>query len=114
MEELKKITSNHFNKMKIGSHEVTTLCMNDKLNESNSRDDSKSDSTDIIFMTHRTLIDPQIRHANNFDLVGSIVIIDEAHKLAEACEQSDSASIDETEIDAALNDINYVIQFEFL
>lgn len=74
----------------------------------------KSVQSDIIFVPYSYLIDPTIRDANDIDLGKSIVIIDEAHNVNRVCEDSASASIKDTDISAALRDLNSVNFFYLL
>lgn len=69
----------------------------------------KSIESDVIFIPYSYLIDPIIRDANDIDLKRSIIIIDEAHNVNRVCEDSASASIKDTDISAALKDLNAVL-----
>lgn len=69
----------------------------------------KAIESDILFIPYSYLIDPIIRDANDIDLKHSIIILDEAHNVNRVCEDSASESIKDTDISAALRDLNSVI-----
>lgn len=71
----------------------------------------RSTESDIIFIPYGYLIDPIVRKANDIDLGLSVVILDEAHNVNRVCEDSASASVKDTEISAAIRDLNSVILF---
>lgn len=74
---------------------------------------AKSETSDIVFIPYGYLIDPIIREANNIELERSIIILDEAHNVNHVCEDSASTSINDSEITAAIRDLNSVILFQF-
>lgn len=69
----------------------------------------KAIDSEIIFIPYSYLIDPTIRKANDIDLDQSIIILDEAHNVNQVCEDSASTSIKDTDLSAALRDLNSVI-----
>lgn len=69
---------------------------------------AKSAGSDIVFIPYGYLIDPIIRKANDIDLNRSIIILDEAHNVNHVCEDSASTAIKDTEITAAIRDLNTV------
>lgn len=74
----------------------------------------RSSVSDIVFIPYGYLIDPIVREANEIDLKRSIIIIDEAHNVNHVCEDSASTSINDTEITAAIRDLNSVILCTFI
>lgn len=55
-------------------------------------------SADIIFMPYNYLLDANIRSNFKFDLNKSIIIIDEAHNVAQSAEQIHSFEISEKQL----------------
>lgn len=74
----------------------------------------RSAKSDIIFIPYGYLIDPIVRKANDIDLERSIVILDEAHNVNRVCEDSASTAIKDTDISAAIRDLNSVIFLHFI
>lgn len=73
----------------------------------------KSADSDIVFIPYVYLIDPIIRKAYEIDLKQSIIILDEAHNVNRVCEDSASTSIKDSEITAAIRNLNLVISCVF-
>lgn len=71
----------------------------------------KSIKSDIIFIPYSYLIDPTLRKANDIDLENTIVILDEAHNVSRVCEDSASSSMKNSDIRAAIKDLNAVSIF---
>lgn len=69
----------------------------------------ESVESDIIFIPYGYLIDPTIRESNDIDLTDTIVMLDEGHNVNRVCEDSASSSIKDTDIKAAIKDLNNVI-----
>jgi len=68
---------------------------------------------DIVFMPYNYLLDPQIRCTNkDINLTGGIVILDEAHNVPQICEQAASVEFKQSDIEAAIEDVQFLVQLD--
>lgn len=74
----------------------------------------RNKDAEIVFMPYNYLLDPNIRHTNQVDLKGSIIILDEAHNVEKMCEDSACTYITSTNIGIAIRDLTYVSVLFFL
>lgn len=63
---------------------------------------------EIVFMPYNYLLHPQIREASKINLKNAIVILDEGHNVETFCEESASSVLKSTQIEAAIENANYV------
>lgn len=61
---------------------------------------------DLIFMPYNYLIDEKIRENFALDLTNSVVIIDEAHNIAQCCEDISSFNINTDQLDTVIKEVH--------
>lgn len=70
-----------------------------------------SRDAEIVFLPYNYLLDPKIRDFCAIDLKNAIVILDEAHNVEKACEQSSCASITTMDLTDAKQELNRVTYY---
>lgn len=71
----------------------------------------RSSKVDMLFMPYNYLLDASIRKTLNFQLKGSLVILDEAHNVMQVCEDSSSMTFEVKDVAVALHEVDVVLQF---
>lgn len=66
-------------------------------------------SADVIVIPYNYLIDPRTRRSQNLDIQNSVIIIDEAHNIEKACEESASFDLTPVVLANCVNEIDKVL-----